>query len=354
MNNDYAQNNAKKYQDVVLKKLRDIFGEEVVKSEWDSVTYDSHFHNHKSVYAPRIDIAVGPFNSYGDLDIGNDRTAVMKNHLLVERLNERYEIAWNNLSRCFLAIEIVFSGSSKHIMGDFLNATSTGAIGIIVSRGKSHDKAKRMLGYLNRLEDFKRIHRMRNLMLFRDDDFLKFLEELKNPEKIVKIALNSEYEIAFQHKLLGKSFVLDVSSFWNGSDLSEGTSKKLATYGFNIDQLIRCYSIIMGVTEYTMACSANFYEALNSKNERITILEIVDIAVKSSYRNKKIGKQIFNIFEDMARKNNCQYICAELGNDTIQEPVESQKRFFERNGLNFWYDKNGEFSGWMGRKSLIE
>lgn len=351
---DALYTSAQEYQVLIFGMLKEIFGEEMVKSEWDSVTYDGHFQNHKSVYAPRIDIAIGPFNSYGDLDIGNDRTAVMKKHLLVERLNERYEISWNNLSRCFLAIEIVFSGSSKHIMGDFLNATSTGAIGIIVSRGKSHDKAKRMLGYLTRLEDYKRIHRMRNLMLFRDDEFLKFLEELKNPEKITKIALKKEHKITFQNNLLRKSFLLDASPFWTGSDLSTYTSKKLTTYGFQADRLIRCYSIIFGATKYTMPCSAWFYEVVNPKNERITILEIVDIAVKPSYRNKNIGKQIFNIFENIAITNNCQYICAELGNDSVQEPLESQKRFFERSGLNFWHDKNGEFSGWVGKKSLIK
>ncbi len=33
---------AKEYQTQVVKTLREIFGDELVKPEWDSVTYDGH------------------------------------------------------------------------------------------------------------------------------------------------------------------------------------------------------------------------------------------------------------------------------------------------------------------------
>ena len=45
---------AREYQDYVIRNLGDIFDEESIKSEWDSVKCDSHSGNHGIVYAPLI------------------------------------------------------------------------------------------------------------------------------------------------------------------------------------------------------------------------------------------------------------------------------------------------------------
>lgn len=130
-------NKAREYQNKIAPLLGSIFGDDQVKLEWDSVKYDGHTTNHISVYGPRIDIAVGPFNSYMDIDIGNDKPAKLKKHKLVKTLikkvfadREDFDKIWNKTSRCFIAIEIDFSGSSKHILGSIINATVSGAIGI--------------------------------------------------------------------------------------------------------------------------------------------------------------------------------------------------------------------------------
>ncbi len=201
---------AKGYQTQVVKTLKEIFGDELVKPEWDSVTYDGHMTNHSLVYAPRVDIAVGPFNSYADLDIGVDRTAALKNHLLTKRLQERTgnTVVWNDCARCFLAVEIVFSGSSKHISGDFLNATSTGALGFIVASRGMYEKVRRTLNYFHRLQEFERLHKngLQNIMLFRDDEFLEFLWELKNPDKVPKLAIDKKYTVTFAMALCQRFF----------------------------------------------------------------------------------------------------------------------------------------------------
>lgn len=353
---DISKLTADEYQNSVVSLLRETFPENQVKKEWDSIVYDNRRKNsHKTLYSPRIDVAVGPFNDYTDARNGNDETAVMKNSLLVRRLNERYDIQWNDLSKCFLAIEVIFSGSSKHVMGDFLNATSAGAIGIIVSRGKEHKKAMRIIKYLRSLEDSKRIEKraMRNLMIFSDIEFLEFLEELNNPEKKVELKISDKYDIKFKDGYFSNNFILYSHVFWDGSRLNETVLKKIESYGFSPVKLIRNYSIVFSSTQFTYPCIAHFYEVILENDKHVIIFDIIDIAINSNYRNKGIGNKILNIFEEIAINNNCEYIFAELGDDYPETPLESQKRFFERNGFKMWHDKRGEFSGWICRKDLL-
>jgi len=175
---------ASEYQNQLITILRNIFGSELVRPEWDSVQYDLHSGNHKIVYAPRHDIAVGPFNSLWDFDIGTDATKSMQFHPFTKRLYKDYlrdrdtlKKCWNSLSRCYLAIEIEFSGSSKHLLGSILNAAVSGSIGIVIVNKNNMAKAVRMVNYLLRLEDFEKVklNVLRNLIIFDCDDFLKLL-----------------------------------------------------------------------------------------------------------------------------------------------------------------------------------
>jgi hypothetical protein len=177
---------ATKYQGQLANALKSIYGEELVEVEWDSVQYDGHTSNHKSVYAPRIDIAVGPFNSYGHLDTGRDQTRSMQSHPFTKRLIDAYlepraslRKVWNSFARCQLAIEIAYSGSSKHILGDLVNACVSGSIGIVIGTEDNVEKIVRTCNYLRRLESLGRlnINALRNLIIFTDDEFLKLLSE---------------------------------------------------------------------------------------------------------------------------------------------------------------------------------
>jgi hypothetical protein len=185
----YNQVNSKEYQNKVAFILRNIFGKELVKTEWDSVRYDGHGGNHSRVYAPRHDIAVGPFNSSMDLDIGNDKTKSMLSHPFTKKLircaleqREKIDKVWNSFSRCFLAIEIEFSGSEKHILGSIINASVSGAIGIVITNHNNIEKAKRLSSYIMRLEGLERIdlNVLRNLVIFEQENFIYFLKT-KNP-----------------------------------------------------------------------------------------------------------------------------------------------------------------------------
>ena len=174
----------REYQNQLVTNLRNIFGNELVVPEWDSVRASLHSGDHKIVYAPRHDIAVGPFNSLLNFDIGTDATKPMQSNPFTRRLYRDYlrerdtlRRCWNSLSRCYLAIEIEFSGSSKHLLGSMLNAVVSGSIGIVIVNETNIQKAIRMSNYLMRLEDFEKVklNVLRNLIIFDRDDFLKLL-----------------------------------------------------------------------------------------------------------------------------------------------------------------------------------
>jgi hypothetical protein len=185
-----GQIDSRAYQTKLAGILRDIFGKEMVKTEWDSVRFDGHFGNHHQIYAPRHDIAVGPFNSYADLDIGNDQTKAMLKHPFTKKiiktvLNQREKIdkIWNSFSRCFLAIEIEFSGSEKHMLGSIINASVSGSIGIVISNHANIEKVKRLSKYILRLEGLEQIelNSLRNLVIFEQEDFIYFLKAKNLP-----------------------------------------------------------------------------------------------------------------------------------------------------------------------------
>jgi hypothetical protein len=63
----------------------------------------------------------------------------------------------NTNPRCLLAIEVVFSGSSKHIMGDTLNAGALGLYGLVVGTDKLMPKIKRIGKYLEILAALEKL-----------------------------------------------------------------------------------------------------------------------------------------------------------------------------------------------------
>jgi hypothetical protein len=112
----------------------------VVKDATDALAADLNR------YAPRVDIAVGPFNTTPGPDTNICET------LLPSQLRELFaDRPPNRNPRCLLAIEVIFSGTSKHIMGDMLNASSLGLYGLIVGRDTQMPKIRRIGSYLELL-----------------------------------------------------------------------------------------------------------------------------------------------------------------------------------------------------------
>lgn len=177
---------SKDYQNELKVLLEQIFPDQQVRSEWDSVQYDPHSGNHDIVYAPRHDLAIGPFTDFYELDIGQDRTDIMKKHPFTKKLYKDYlqnrgtvNKIWNSKPRCFLAIEIEFSGSLKHMLGSIINAYASGSLAIIITKQVYRDKISRLITYLLRLEDYGFMEKKicNNLIVFNDEEFKNYLIE---------------------------------------------------------------------------------------------------------------------------------------------------------------------------------
>jgi hypothetical protein len=103
------------------------------------------------VYAPRVDIAVGPFK------IARGRDDRITAALLPERLQSLLvQLRPNPNPRCLLAIEVVYSGSSKHIMGDMLDPSALGLYGLVVGDEVMLPKIRRIGQYVERLAELEK------------------------------------------------------------------------------------------------------------------------------------------------------------------------------------------------------
>lgn len=136
---------ATEYQRLAATLLRRHFGD--VRLEW-SVVKDATdaFSADINRYAPRVDIAVGPFNMTPGPDPRISEALIPDTLQAV--LGDRPS---NPNPRCLLAIEVIYSGSSKHIMGDMLNAGALGLYGLVVGVDALMPKVRRIGEYLDLL-----------------------------------------------------------------------------------------------------------------------------------------------------------------------------------------------------------
>jgi len=180
------KSNVQKYQDKACNYLCNIFGQENVKKEWD-VAKDSQDALTRKLYCPRLDIAVGPFNTDGNVQNNIDR---IKNIVTAKRdfidnilqLSEppltdidSFLQLKNKNPRCFLAIEIEKSGSRKHMLGDIANVSILGSIGIVVP---FNDKKLNAFKRIKKYVDFaarvgKSSAVFRNVLIIKKEKFLR-------------------------------------------------------------------------------------------------------------------------------------------------------------------------------------
>jgi hypothetical protein len=105
----------------------------------------------RDMYAPRIDIAVGPFAIERRRFEERYTELLLETKPFIESLIECHNqnldateqrasfdtIGFFNLNaRCLLCIEIEDSGSRKHCLGNLVNASSLGRIGLLIARSE--------------------------------------------------------------------------------------------------------------------------------------------------------------------------------------------------------------------------
>lgn len=170
---------AKEYQKRVTERLQEIFAkEDMVREEW-AVSLDAAdgFADPRR-YAPRLDIAVGPFNISHDIDQNvAEINSVARDHWLIAHIQDGKTLTRPDNPRCLLAIEIEFSGSSKHVLGDFTNASMMGLIGVVVGTPENMERICRVRQYITWLQSVGKAPTslFGNIVVFDAHDFLRRL-----------------------------------------------------------------------------------------------------------------------------------------------------------------------------------
>jgi hypothetical protein len=168
------------------------FGPELVVSEWSvRKGADDTFGDTES-YAPRLDIAVGPFNTtHRNRDM--DAAAIHHfRHPLVDRIQRevwrqnRERVYENRNPRCLIAIEVEHETSSKHILGGITNASMLGLLGVVVGSETQIAKVRRIHSYARKLKDVGKAHddMFGNVACFGDIEFLELLSARKRKRNI--------------------------------------------------------------------------------------------------------------------------------------------------------------------------
>jgi hypothetical protein len=176
------------YQAQVKRALERIYGEVTV--QWCPFRGEG-----RATYAPRVDVAVGPYALW-DRRI-DEYTAMMERtrpfiDSLIERHNHNVEalgerahfddiLHFNDNSRCFLAIEIEESGGRKHCLGNLVNASALGRVGLLIARTEKVFRVfLRQRTYLKFLADVeKNTFKTANTLVLTQEQFDECLQALE-------------------------------------------------------------------------------------------------------------------------------------------------------------------------------
>ena len=159
--------NAASFQVVAKSLLEEYFPE--VTSEWQSARgAAAAFRADVRRYAPRVDIAVGPYStSSGRLPMSLEMFPGTM-HYWFEGLRT------NENPRCLLAVEIVNSGSAKHMLGDLLNASALGLYGLVVCNEAVLAKVHRNWEYARQLANVGKIPALfQNIRVISFSEFIR-------------------------------------------------------------------------------------------------------------------------------------------------------------------------------------
>lgn len=165
------------------QKLR---GENILaKKEWKVTKEHTDGYDSKLLYAPVIDIGVGPFlvNRVSYSENEKMERAFSDNKRLIEQIKSEGEtlgdFEYNQNPRCLIAIEVETSGSRKHLIGDIANASIFGKIGLIVPTNDANYKAfKKIIEFLKFAQENKKMHErvFNNIILIKSKKLIELLK----------------------------------------------------------------------------------------------------------------------------------------------------------------------------------
>lgn len=175
---------------LLLAKLRTYFPAEAISPEWNVSKNSQDDFNNIEYYAPRVDIAIGPFNINRDLENNNenfnslirDNIPLLQKLYNISHLGEQHEyISFDNFlstlnpnPRCFIAIEIENTRDAKRSLGDIVNASVMGKVGIVIPLGEEKYKLfYKIKKYFHYLEQVGKLEgNFRNVLIIEGDKLL--------------------------------------------------------------------------------------------------------------------------------------------------------------------------------------
>jgi hypothetical protein len=178
----------KEIQAAVYQDLTNFFDPTLIIKEWSVRKGAADAFGDSASYAPRLDIAVGPFNLTFQ-DRASDADAIRNfsfRHPLIQWLNEEIRTRnnggfyVNHNPRCLLAIEVEHSTSSKHILGAITNASMLGLLGVVIGSSVHIAKVRRIHAYACKLKEVGKAHddMFGNVACFEEAEFLDLLPSL--------------------------------------------------------------------------------------------------------------------------------------------------------------------------------
>jgi len=170
-------------QNDLVARLTPLMPDGYVRREWSVRSEADDVFTDIAAYAPRLDIAIGPFNTTF-ANRHQDAMAIRQfDHPFLNRLREAiaeqnpnfYE---NHNPRCSVGIEVEYATSSKHILGGITNAGMLGMMGIIVGSPNLIGKVRRIHAYVQKLRQVEKApgEMFGNVGCFEHADFLELLE----------------------------------------------------------------------------------------------------------------------------------------------------------------------------------
>jgi len=180
---------APEYQARAKEALQRLYPTVEVETEWYPFKGEK-----RDMYWPVVDVAVGPFATHSTY--GHRYTELMdESRGFVESLIEIHNLnvlgiggapldfptlaRFNENARCLLCIELEESGSRKHCLGNLVNASALGRIGILLART---EKVLRIFvsqrAYLRFLEEVeKNTFKTTNALILMTEQFDQCLRE---------------------------------------------------------------------------------------------------------------------------------------------------------------------------------
>lgn len=173
-------------QEAIAELFEKEFSNELVKTQWRSHAKNEDWLKFGKVYAPYPDIVVGPFNIHSSeyREIENILEAFKQHEIFFQEILGGNISNKNKNPRCLLAIEIEHSGTGKYMIGNIINASILGYIGIVVVDKKLLQNVKIVKKYLEGASIVKKIKPIaKNTMVFEYSQFMDRLEKAKRSRR---------------------------------------------------------------------------------------------------------------------------------------------------------------------------